>query len=1331
MRFLLILLIVSGGFYSSFAQAPCTLDSTYFTFGGFPGYTVSDVGVQTDGKIIVVGGFRRYGLDSIAGIARLNSDGTLDKTFNVGGKGSSSIDKVAILSDGRMMIIGSFMTSYNGVICGGIARLNADGSLDPTFNQGTGFTNTGPHAMTIQSDGKIIVAGQSGFYKSTAITAVSRINTDGTLDNTFNCTMSSIILPNAVVVQSDGKVVVGGSFTTYNSTQTLKYIFRLNADGSRDNSYVPVFNSTVEDMLLQEDGKIIVGGGFNNTNHVSIARLNSDGSFDNTFQAGTNINGGVKALLKQTDGKIVAAGTFRNFQGVDADRIVRLTSDGAVDNSFVSGKSFSIDWIGSIAFQTDGSIIAVGNLFDYQNISAKAIVRIKTNGSIDYSFNKGATVPLKIILDNQGKALINCSYYSDGEVVKQLLRLNTDGSVDRTFSVTLSDYSIFIYATTITSMIVQPDDKIIIAGQFTSVNGTAVQRICRLNPDGSLDPTFQAQILLNEYVNSMALQTDGKIIVGGHFSSINGIAIGSLARLNSDGSLDIAFSTKPGASFINKVFILPNGKILVGGGFDVPDFTYSIYIGRFNSDGSFDNSFVPDNFHLGSDVNDFAVQKDGKIVLVTSYGNFGKVKRLNIDGTNDYTFRIGSGANSRISTCLIQEDGKIIIGGDFTVFNGQAAARLARLNTDGSLDASFYPSGYRATPDAIVNDLVIQKDGKIIVVGAFDYVYNSVPVNHIYRINGDPIHYNSIKGNVYTDSNADCILQSHETRLPSMIIQAQSNDAVFYGGSDAYGKYEIRVDSGTVAYSLSQQKNSGVGAFVIDQCATSSIVNLTGAAKEICCYDFADTITNCSLLSVEITTSRLRRCSRNSAIATYSNFGSKSADGVVVKVVFPAYVVPIKTIPTWSDRSGDTLIYNIGHLAAGQSETIVIIDSVVCGLEKIRGLTQCFQAFISPASSCFIENPLWDKSSVQVQGVCINSKAHFEINNSGIAAMTEDSEFRVFENDTLIYKSNFKLALGEKLMVDYPALGSTIRLEADQSVHHPGMSIPRAAVEACGATNFNAVKGLITTHQQDDLDEGKSIDCQTIVDSFDPNDKTPMPLGVGLDHMIEAGQRIKYSIRFQNTGTDTAYTVRVIDTLDTNVDISSFSESASSHPYRLEISGKDKAVLTFNFDYIKLVDSTRNEAASHGFVSFYLNTKAGLANGTGVKNKAGIYFDYNSPVITNTTSHIIGTYTASDLTKGNEVQVTNGTLLSVEHPSSNQAVVVFPNPASDVVQVKLTQELNDAKIILLDLSGHEVYSGALKGEITSVSLAGLSSGMYLYKVQSNGEFIGVGKLVVK
>jgi uncharacterized delta-60 repeat protein len=238
-----------------------------------------------------------------------------DPTFNVGsGFGlSGGVVVTKLQSDGKILV-GGYLTSFNGIAVNPLVRLNGDGSLDLSFNSIISDI-WGVENIIIQPDGKILVTGATFSYG----TYIVRLNADGSLDTSFNdCTCFSSGGISEIVLQSDGKIIAVGNFNGY--------IKRLNTNGSLDPSFDPgtSFDSYLGQIVLQPDGKIIVGGNFQFFNGVSrkkIARLNANGTLDLSFNVGlgtsssTGYSGGVRCINLQPDGKILIGGDFDSFNG--------------------------------------------------------------------------------------------------------------------------------------------------------------------------------------------------------------------------------------------------------------------------------------------------------------------------------------------------------------------------------------------------------------------------------------------------------------------------------------------------------------------------------------------------------------------------------------------------------------------------------------------------------------------------------------------------------------------------------------------------------------------------------------------------------------------------------------------------------------------------------------------------------------------------------------------------------------------------------------------------------------------------------------------------------
>jgi uncharacterized delta-60 repeat protein len=336
---------------------------------------------QPDNKLILLGLFTTYKSQTYYRIIRIDQYSNIDTSFIVGTGFISNVPKVLNLqSDGKMIIGGDF-TTYSGVTSNKIIRLNSNGSVDNTFNVGTGFSGTTVNSLQIQSNGKVIAAGNFTSYQGNTTQRIVRINTDGSWDNSFSGATDSTI--NSTQLQSDGKILAGGNFTLpYNR------ICRFNTDGSVDTSFDPVggFNLAVGPIKLQSDGKVICGGSFTSFDSPSyspkrIARLLSNGSYDTSFNTGTGFNTTVNTIQLQSDGKIIIGGNFTSYNGTTSNRIIRLNTDGTVDNTFSIGTGFNNN-VYSITVLSSDDILVSGDFTTYNGNSAIKLIKLNSNGTV-------------------------------------------------------------------------------------------------------------------------------------------------------------------------------------------------------------------------------------------------------------------------------------------------------------------------------------------------------------------------------------------------------------------------------------------------------------------------------------------------------------------------------------------------------------------------------------------------------------------------------------------------------------------------------------------------------------------------------------------------------------------------------------------------------------------------------------------------------------------------------------------------------------------------------------------------------------------------------------
>lgn len=791
-RILLLLTALLLSLSSLQAQNPGELDLTFshdgLNFGDGSNGIVYAFVTQPDGKILIAGDFSSYNGIQRNRIARLNADGSLDTSFNPGSGGNGSLLAIVLQPDGKILVGGQF-TSYDGRERNNIARLNSDGSLDQSFTPGVG-QNSSVLSIALLADGKILIGGYFPSYSGSNINGIARLNIDGTLDTGFNSVTGVDSSVRSIAVQSDGKILIWGRTGNFNNLFS-----RLNENGSLDPSFNPGQgpNSSILSFVLLDDGKILIGGEFTTYNWITrnrIAQLNRDGSLDSSFDPGTGANNSIRSMVLQQDGKILIGGSFNSFNGSTRNGIARLNSDGGMDTDFNPGTGIN-NSIYSLSLQLDGKILIGGDFTSYNGVTRNRIARLNANGSLDTGFNPLSTgtnnIVSSVVHQPDKKVLISGNFTSyNGTIRNRIARLNANGSLDTNFNPgTGADNSV-------NSVILQPDGKILIGGNFTSYNETIINRIARLNADGSLDTGFNPGTGANNSVFSILLQPEGKILIGGNFTSYNGTSINRIARLNSDGSLDNSFDS--GTGFNGSALSLAlqqDGKILIGGNFTSYNGIPRNYISRLNADGTLDNSFNPGTVAILT-VNAVALQPDGKVLIGGSFisvnqTTFHRIGRLNSDGSMDTSFTPGTAINNTVLSIVPQPDGKILIGGLFNAYGSTSRNRIARLNVNGTLDSNFNPgSGANGTVQPIyVQSVFVQPDGKILIGGNFS-IYNAVSRGGIARI------YSGLE--VVTDEeapipdvdnlgpiNAQCQVNLEELTVP---IATDAVDGIIQGTTD-------------------------------------------------------------------------------------------------------------------------------------------------------------------------------------------------------------------------------------------------------------------------------------------------------------------------------------------------------------------------------------------------------------------------------------------------------------------------------------------------------------------------------------------------------------------
>lgn len=764
--------IVGGGYISNrgdfdFALARYNSNGSLDTSFGEEGKVVTDFGtsnnyshvhsvyVLPDGKIMALGSSGVESLIPRLVIVRYNANGTIDAGFGSNGKIVSQFfsmshqgNKLVFLPDGKFLVTSVKRYSTDTTYYFGVERYTADGLLDTDFGtNGETVTSFGtgmniPSAITLQSDGKILVTGR---YQATNLPqmAVARFNANGTLDTTFDgdgkvvTTFGTGIIGEAfhISVNPDNKIAVAGIL--YSPVRSLG-LLRYNPNGSLDTSFdgdgkvITIFADgydNISSITKQADGKFLIVIRSDNyaltASDLVVRRFNATGVLDTTFgnngQISTTFNTGTneaQAAGISPDGKIVLVGKSIPLGNATTDfAIARYNADGAIDvsldndgkvtTSFEKGN----DQVTHLLVQPDDKLITIGTSAHRQSNgdTFKNIILSKYNsdGSLDTSFgNSGKMVSVfgqnknytsAAVLQNDGKIVVGNMYYNttiDNFYHHEIIRYNANGSVDSSFGTNGKAVVNF----EISSLKIQSDGKIIVGGTGTANTPNAGVNITRFNADGTIDNSFDNDgttiiALGNVYYGklSVLLQSDGKIVVTGsasHPDLFNDAPAFVASRINSNGTLDTTFGTNGKAAilindncFAYSGFIQPDGKILITGmsfGGGVIYFSSS----RFTAEGTID----------------------------TTYGNNGAAS-----DSLAYDYRI-------INDILLQADGKFLVAlSQYNFPLNTYDFKIRRFNPDGTFDNEFggfagintsFFSGYDE-----VFSLGLQSDNKIIAAG--------------------------------------------------------------------------------------------------------------------------------------------------------------------------------------------------------------------------------------------------------------------------------------------------------------------------------------------------------------------------------------------------------------------------------------------------------------------------------------------------------------------------------------------------------------------------------------------------------------------------------------
>jgi uncharacterized delta-60 repeat protein len=520
-----------------------SLDASFST--NLTGYELIQFAVRSDGRIYAAGPFD-LGEPGwyYSRLVLVNADGTIDGSFapDFGNSGFYCFTGLAVQPNDHLLVSGWFQ-SVNGAARNQIARLSPEGRVDDSFDPGTTLSGwsltTDARSMVLEPDGHIWLGGAVPLANGSRA-ALVRLQPNGRLDQDFYDEAGEVkvagdnIRIQALAALEDGRLYVGGSFDAYNN-EPRKGLARVLPDGALDRGFRPSWTNgfEVELVKVQPDGKVLAGAS------SDLVRFNSDGSLDPNFLARLSDDLGLRlrCLALQADGRIVLGGEF-------AGGLVRLNRDGSTDNTFHPPylPAYDGDAVYAVAVQPDGKILFGGN-------GSIGFQRLFPDGSVDPGFSfagqPGYAIRKILLLADGGMLVMGQPVFSAGEKMFCLARLHGDGSMDESFKAPSDEY--------MDGFAVAPDGWVLVATR--AIYGGQATRIRKLDPHGNPDPAFQTQLgpgYWHLVVADMLVQRDGQVLVVGGFTSVSGTPVDGLARLNN--------APAEGAAFVTRA-IAPEGVI--------------------------------------------------------------------------------------------------------------------------------------------------------------------------------------------------------------------------------------------------------------------------------------------------------------------------------------------------------------------------------------------------------------------------------------------------------------------------------------------------------------------------------------------------------------------------------------------------------------------------------------------------------------------------------------------------------------------------------------------------------------------------------------------------
>jgi uncharacterized repeat protein (TIGR01451 family) len=601
------------------------------------------------------------------------------------------------------------------------------------------------------------------------------------------------------------------------------------------------------------------------------------------------------------------------------------------------------------------------------------------------------------------------------------------------------------------------------------------------------------------------------------------------------------------------------------------------------------------------------------------------------------------------------------------------------------------------------------------------YLNTSLPLCGFNNAQGCSSNAARLYGKTYQDLNQNCTVNTTDILQENLLVQAKNTatQEIYTTNSKVGGFYEL----GLPAPATYEVKTVMYNNNYWSACPAQTVflqANTTQVQRDM----LIKPVVQCADVEVN---HQLQNLARPCTTAVYKvsafNAGTIAAAGIMATITLPTELSFVSASRPFTSLGNGVYTVALPNIAALARDTFSFSATVSC--TAVMGQMLCTNVEITPNTYCIGGGLVgWDGSDIELSGRCVGADSiRFVLRNIGQGGMATGRNYAIVEDNIMIRGNAFQLAAGASDSITIAADAHRIyRMIADEAPNNPtGSTQETFMVWGCNGANNQIHWGFVN---QFGLNNGTSNPhqlCEQVRTSFDPNDISAKAEGVGAQHFILKNTDLEYKIRFQNTGNDTAFVVRVLDRLPAELDASTLRIGTASHPFTWRLASN--GVLEFLFQNILLPDSTRNEAKSHGFVTYRIATKPNLSAGATINNQAQIYFDVNAPVATNIYTHTIGENLST-------------ILFTTPQIVDNQYFIkIFPNPMRTEATLEIstkagiyTQE--NLNFTLYNTLGQAVQQQTFAGQKLTFTRNGLPNGIYFYSINQNNHVIARGKLQI-